>query len=202
MSRKLTYGFSLLELLVVIAIIALLLALVTPAMNSTLSGGRMTQAATLFVNQCSIGHLKAIGENRPIRLRLIRKDADSAYDRMQLVANNSAGTLLPVEKVNVMPTGTALARSVNLSSLLDASKDPSLAEKAAGVSDPAIPEFGTTYRYVEFSFRPRGSLDLDITKKWFVTVVMLRDENATQAPANFATVQIDPVNGGIQVFRP
>jgi hypothetical protein len=31
---------------------------------------------------------------------------------------------------------------------------------------------------------------------------MLREENATQAPANFATVQIDPVNGGIQVFRP
>jgi uncharacterized protein (TIGR02596 family) len=202
MIRKLTDGFSLLELLVVIAIIALLLALVTPSMNSTLSGGRLAQAATLFVNQCSIGHLKAIGENRPIRLRLIRKDASSAYDRMQLVEDTSSGILLPVEKVNVMPTGTALARSVNLSSLLDASKDASLAEKAAGASDPAIPEFGTAYRYVEFSFRPRGSLDLDITKKWFATVVMLREENSTQAPANFTTVQIDPVNGGIQVFRP
>jgi hypothetical protein len=78
-----------------------------------------------------------------------------------------------------------------------------IAESAAApTKDPSIPGLGTSYRYVQFTFRPRGSLELNIQDNWFATVVFARHASDSSPPANFATIQIDPVNGGVQVYRP
>jgi uncharacterized protein (TIGR02596 family) len=189
----------LIELLVVVAIIGLLMTAAVPALNSVLENGRLTQAATLVVNQFTLARQKASAENKNITLRFIRANASPAYDRVQLVTLDTAGNATAVGRVVTLSMATAIAKSTTLSSLIDPYKE----SPANPLTDPTLPELGSNYRYVQFSFRPRGSLDLDVTQKWFATVLLLRDDQSgTTTPANFATIQIDPVNGGLQVYRP
>lgn len=192
-------AFSIIELLVVIAIVAILLAATGPALSGLLESGRVAQAATLLTNQLTIGRFKAIAENRPISLRIIRKDASSSFDRLQLVGFDSKGNVTVAERVATLPTGTTIAQSSDLSSLLAPSSNP---EVSASSTDPIVPGLGTNYRYVEITFRPRGSLNLDISKKWFATVMLLRSDQSNEVPSNFTTIQIDPVNGGVRYYRP
>ena len=184
----------------VIAIIGLLMTAAVPALNSVLENGRLTQAATLVVNQFTLARQKASAENKNITLRFIRKNASSPYDRIQLVTLDSASNATPVSRLTTLPMQTAIASDTALSSLM------SLGESSASsTKDPSIPELGTSYLYKQYTFRPRGSLDgspLTITDKWFATVVLQRNASNTTAPANFATIQVDPVNGGLQIYRP
>ena len=193
-------AFSLIELLVVVAIIGLLMTTAAPALNSVLENGRLTQATTLVVNQFTLARQKASAENKNITLRFIRKDTSSSYDRIQLVTLDSASNATPVSRLTTLPMQTAIASDTALSSLM------SLGESSASsTKDPSIPELGTSYLYRQCTFRPRGSLDgspLTITDKWFATVVLQRNASNTTAPANFATIHIDPVNGGLQIYRP
>jgi uncharacterized protein (TIGR02596 family) len=186
----------LIELLVVVAIIGLLMTAAVPALNSVLENGRLTQAATLIVNQFTLARQKASAENKNITLRFIRKDADSPYDRIQLVTLDSANNATPVSRLTTLPMQTAIASDTALTSLM------SLESTASSAKDPSLPELGTSYLYKQCTFRPRGSLDLNIQSNWFATVVLQRNASNTTAPANFATIQIDPVNGGLQIYRP
>jgi prepilin-type N-terminal cleavage/methylation domain-containing protein len=70
-------AFSLIELLVVVGIITLLMALLVPALNGPLESGRLTQVATVLSGQLSLARQKAVTENRPIIVRIIRKDSSS-----------------------------------------------------------------------------------------------------------------------------
>ena len=198
-SVRVRSAFSLIELLVVIAIIGLLMTAAVPALNSVLENGRLTQAATLVVNQFTLARQKASAENKNITLRFIRKNALSPYDRIQLVTLDSATNATPVSRLITLPMQTAIASDTALTSLM------SLTETPSSANDPSLPELGTSYLYIQCTFRPRGSLDgspLTITDKWFATVVLQRNASNTTAPANFATIQVDPVNGGLQIYRP
>jgi uncharacterized protein (TIGR02596 family) len=188
----------LIELLVVIAIIGLLMTAAVPALNSVLENGRLTQAATLVVNQFTLARQKASAENKNITLRLIRKDDDdSPYDRIQLVTLDSATNATPVSRLITLPMQTAIASDTALTSLMSLGESPADRER-----DPSIPELGTSYLYTQCTFRPRGSLDLNTQSNWFATVVLQRNASNSTAPANFATIQVDPVNGGLQIYRP
>jgi uncharacterized protein (TIGR02596 family) len=190
----------LIELLVVVAIIGLLMTAAVPALNSVLENGCLTQAATLVVNQFNLARQRASAENKNITVRFLQKDASSPYDRIQLVTLDSATNATPVSRLITLPMQTAIASDTALTSLM------SLTESTANSArDPSIPELGTSYLYKQCTFRPRGSLDgnpLTITDKWFATVVLQRNASNTTAPANFATIQVDPVNGGLQIYRP
>jgi len=196
-SVRVRSAFSLIELLVVVAIIGLLMTAAVPALNSVLENGRLTQAATLVVNQFTLARQKASAENKNITLRFIRKDDKSPFDRIQLVTLDSATNATPVSRLTTLPMQTAIASDIALTSLM------SLTESTANSArDPSIPELGTSYLYRQCTFRPRGSLDLSIQSNWFATVVLQRNASNTTAPANFATIQVDPVNGGLQIYRP
>ena len=196
-SVRVRSAFSLIELLVVIAIIGLLMTAAVPALNSVLENGRLTQAATLVVNQFTLARQKASAENKNITLRLIRKDTSSPYDRIQLVTLDSANNATPVSRLTTLPMQTAIASDPTLTSLMSLTESSANSEK-----DPSIPELGTSYLYKQCTLRPRGSLDLNIQSNWFATVVLQRNASNTTAPANFATIQVDPVNGGLQIYRP
>jgi hypothetical protein len=150
----------------------------------------------LVVNQFTLARQKASAENKNITLRLIRKDTSSPYDRIQLVTLDSANNATPVSRLTTLPMQTAIASDTALTSLM------SLESTASSAKDPSLPELGTSYLYKQCTFRPRGSLDLNIQSNWFATVVLQRNASNTTAPANFATIQIDPVNGGLQIYRP
>jgi uncharacterized protein (TIGR02596 family) len=187
----------LIELLVVVAIIGLLMTAAVPALNSVLENGRLTQAATLLVNQFTLARQRASAENKNITLRFIRKDTSSPYDRIQLVTLDSSSNATPVTRLTTLPMQTAIASDTALSSLMSLGESSAISTK-----DPSIPELGTSYRFIQCTFRPRGSLDLNIQSNWFATVVLQRNASTTTAPANFATIQVDPVNGGLQIYRP
>ena len=193
-------AFSLIELLVVVAIIGLLMTAAVPALNSMLENGRLTQAAAVLVNQFTLARQRASAENKNITLRFIRKDTSSPYDRIQLVTLDSANNATPVSRLTTLPMQTAIASSTALTSLMSLGESNAISTK-----DPSLPELGTSYLYKQCTFRPRGSLDgspLDIQDKWFATVVLQRNASNTTAPSNFATIQVDPVNGSLQVYRP
>jgi uncharacterized protein (TIGR02596 family) len=190
-------AFSLIELLVVIAIVGLLMTAAVPALNSVLENGRLTQAAAMLVNQFTLARQRASAENKNITVRFIRKDTSSPYDRIQLVTLDSANNATPVSRLTTLPMQTAIASDTALTSLMSLTESP-----ANSTKDPSIPELGTSYLYRQCTFRPRGSLDLNIQGNWFATVVLLRNASNTTAPANFATIQVDPVNGGLQIYRP
>ena len=196
-SVRVRSAFSLIELLVVIAIIGLLMTAAVPALNSVLENGRLTQAATLVVNQFTLARQKASAENKNITLRLIRKDTSSPYDRIQLVTLDSANNATPVSRLTTLPMQTAIASDTALTSLMSPTES-----SANSARDPSLPELGTSYLYKQYTFRPRGSLDLNIQSTWFATVVLQRNASNSTAPANFATIQVDPVNGGLQIYRP
>jgi uncharacterized protein (TIGR02596 family) len=191
----------LIELLVVVAIIGLLISATVPALNSVLENGRLTQAAALVVNQFTLARQRASAENKNITLRFIRKDTSSPYDRIQLVTLDSANNATPVSRLTTLPMQTAIASDTGLSSLMSLTEST-----ASSAKDPSLPELGTSYLYKQCTFRPRGSLEtgdpLNIQKNWFATVVLQRNASNPTAPANFATIQVDPVNGGLQVYRP
>jgi len=111
-------AFSLIELLVVVAIIGLLMTAAVPALNSVLENGRLTQAATLVVNQFTMARQKASAENKNITLRFIRKDTSSPYDRIQLVTLDSANNATPVSRLTTLPMQTAIASDTALTSLV------------------------------------------------------------------------------------
>jgi uncharacterized protein (TIGR02596 family) len=193
-------AFSLIELLVVVAIIGLLISATVPALNSVLENGRLTQAAALVVNQFTLARQRASAENKNITLRFIRKDTSSPYDRIQLVTLDSANNATPVSRLTTLPMQTAIASDTALSSLMSLTEST-----ASSAKDPSLPELGTSYLYKQCTFRPRGSLDgdpLTMPSNCFATVVLQRNASNTTAPANFATIQVDPVNGGLQVYRP
>jgi uncharacterized protein (TIGR02596 family) len=178
-------------------ILVILMATAGPALNSVMDGGRVTQAATTTINQLTLGRLKAIAENRTIGVRFIRTNSTASYDRIQLVSIDSSGRATGAEKVALLPDGAAIAKSGLLSSILNTNE-----VSAVSGTDPSIPNLGTAYRYIQFTFRPRGNTDRDITQKWFVTVLLQRNDNSDTPPKNFVTIQVDPVNGGLQIYRP
>jgi len=72
----------------------------------------------------------------------------------------------------------------------------------------SLPRVGTSYSYASFRFFRGGTTSLlqaNNTNPWCVTLVNSTDllgSGATNLPANFTTIVIDPYNGSIRPFRP
>jgi uncharacterized protein (TIGR02596 family) len=189
-------AFSLVELLVVMALIAILSALAVPAFSSIAQSGRVSQALAAALSTFSLAAQRASSEDRPVTVRLL-KGADGNYAALQLVEIMPDGTARALDRVVKLPEGVAFASSTNLSSFF------SLPERAAGAGDPPVSGLPAGYSYRQFQFRPDGRLGLSVTNAWFLTVLLSRGgSDSSTPPANFATVQVDPVNGRLSVYRP
>lgn len=70
---------------------------------------------------------------------------------------------------------------------------------------PSLPSFQSNYAAIVFRFTPKGSLSLDNTQQWFLTIISATDNptnSATFTPKNFATIQIDGFTGKMSYYRP
>ena len=198
-------AFSLIELLVVIALIALMATFAAPAVSSLLRGNEVTRAEQTLVQQFALARQTAIARNRRVEVRLYKFDnpealgSDSTFCALQTFVINEDNSAKPFGRLAKLPASVVLNEAAANSSLLG------LADKAWTAQDPQIslPGIGTSYTAKAFQFRPDGSTGLASGTKWFVTLhAATAGAAASSPPANFATIQVDPVSGAARSYRP
>lgn len=192
-------AFSLVELLVVVALLGLLAVLAVPALTSILESGRLNRATNQVLSTLSVAAQRASAENRAIGVRMIRPGNEDEWRFLQVVEILPDGTVQPIERLVALADGTAIASSAQLSSFFH------ITERTKTTQDPDIAAVGNNYRFREFQFRPDGRMNLDVTQKWYLTVMHgapKADPSSTTPPTNYATIQVDPVNGSTTLFRP
>jgi uncharacterized protein (TIGR02596 family) len=213
MTRKTSPAFTLIELLVVVAIMAILLTFVIPAASNMLGGTNINKATQTVVDQLTLARQSAITLNRPVEVRFYQyhdpetPGTSSCFRALQAWEVVKAGSYIPLEKVQSLPTGIIMDRgTTSPSNTLSSLFYPNGA--VLGPPGPAsIPRVGTQYSYVAIHFTPSAATDLlptgGASGSWFITLhAELSGDALTTPPPNFVTIQIDPVSGTLQFFRP
>jgi uncharacterized protein (TIGR02596 family) len=190
-------AFSLIELLVVIFLIALLTTLAVPTITSVAGGTSVTRAGQLVADQFALARQDATGKNREVQVRFVWKDeVPAGYKGVQLWAPSAQDVMdyRPISRIAWMPEGTMISSDAALSPLIN---HPTIPE-----TNEVFPGRGPT-KYCGFRFRSSGSTDLNFNSSSnFVTVLQNKDAPASGVPANYAVVQVDPVNGRVRTYRP
>ena len=206
-------AFSLLELLVVMAIIAVLALVSIPAFEQLVKGSRLTIAGRALIDELSLARQTALSRNIPVEVRFYRLPDNSTsvtlthYRAFQIFLNDDTNT--PLGKAVFLPPGVVIFED----SASSATPKTSLFLKPGPLTDPdpkkgdtapLLPSYDDRYEYVSFRFKGNGETDLSSTTTGvFLTLISLTDKTTGSGlPANFVTIQIDPVNGRVQSFRP
>ena len=200
-------AFTLVELLVVMALITLLAAVSVPAYQSLTGGMALTRAYNLTLERINQARQEALTRSNIVEVRFYKTgsagDASAGYRVIRLVRlerpEDAAPASDPVEtdlvRPAVLPTGVVISED-NAHSTLIASP-PS---QGSG----SVPGMGGTHPYVGFRFARDGSTNLsaDPSRKWFLTLCRAEEAGAGGVPKNLGTVQIDPLTGRTQLYRP
>ncbi|SDT89133.1 Verru_Chthon cassette protein D [Verrucomicrobium sp. GAS474] len=196
-------GFSLIEVMVVLAIIVTVAFLAVPAVRQMMGGRGLTATGSAIANNLQLARQSALLQNRPIEVRfyfLPGPDGEGGrhYRAFQLFRIEDTGAV-PTTRILFFSKSIILTESPSTTSLLSLPGQP-LDGATTGVKLPGV---GVGYQYLSFRFRPSGDTNLDITQKWFLTVV---SENAPTVveglPADFLTIQLDPTSGKAVTLRP
>ena len=206
-------AFTLVELLVVVSIMAIVLVYVVPAANNILGGTSITRATQIVEDQLNLARQSAISLNRPVEVRFYQyhdpetSGTDYCFRALQAWEVVKANSFVPLGKVQALPTGVIMDKGTSsatttLSSLFYPNGNVN------GPPGPApLPRVGTQYSYVAIHFTAGAATDLLPTGgpsgSWFLT---LHAENSGDGlltpPPNFVTIQVDPVSGTLDFFRP
>jgi uncharacterized protein (TIGR02596 family) len=130
--------------------------------------------------------------------------------RYNLTASSNIPYLYkPLDRMQRLQQGIIFNSSRTLSSIFDTSKRKAKDGSTDLNPKQPLPDAGDQYQYFSIKFNPDGTTDLyPVTDNWFLTIHDksagdgTTGSSATAPPANFATIQVDPVNGNIRVFRP
>jgi len=200
-----TQAFTLLEMLAVMAVAGIIFTLSLTALNSLKRSSGLTNGMNDLVNELARGRQLAITKNRAVEVRFYRDEsgaaADQHYRSYQLYEYADDGSAVAAGKVKWLPGQVILDSNANLSTLLAGSQ---LKSWTATDPQPSLPKSGLNYSAKIFRFRPDGSADLSMSGcQWFVTLHSAVDgDNLSALPSNYATVQVEPVNGQVRYFRP
>ena len=209
-------------MLAVLAIIGILIALLAPAISTIVRGPLLTQSSDLIVSVLNLGQQTATSRNQSVEVRFyqyadpavqgesVNNASSGKYRALQLFLVNADGTVMPFNSVQTLPTGiiadAGTGTAATLSSLLASTQ-----AKVWNTNDPktSLPRAGTVYNCCVFQFRSDGSTNLPpipptpLPPNWFITLHNIIDgDSRTTPPVNFATIQLDPINGASTVYRP
>lgn len=189
-------AFSLLEILAVVAILGILMALVAPAIISSLSASNLNKAGQTIGDQIALARQEALTRNREIQIRFyyISDGQEAGWRAIQIWRVEASGdkfTDIAVSRLQQLPEGVVISEDPSLSPLLKAD------QSVRGESN--LP--GGVASYSGFRFLPGGGTgDTLTTANNFVTVQS--SQETRNPPKNFYTVQVHPLTGKISVFRP
>jgi len=199
--RQAHSGFSLLELLVVVAIIALLTALVTPAVQSVTGGLDITRAADLVSTYIGIARQTAVTRNRNTEVRFYFLKDSFGVERcraLQIFLQKDDGSGWDAfGRIQKLPDSICIDSGSELS--------PLIGRQTKKAGSDSLPGVGTGYQYVVITYRPDGTAKpiTGNTTDNFITLRLSRlDDPLTTLPDNYATIQIIPVTGQVRTFRP
>jgi uncharacterized protein (TIGR02596 family) len=207
-------GFSLIEILVVVAIMSLLLVLSAPSMSAAFKGSKLSQGAADVVSFLSEARLSAIRTNNTVEVRFYRyanptgSVREPLYQAMRMykvtpkpntsnvAVQTTATPLGPVRKI----TATTYITSIPTMSSLLGNATYSGVEQVRGLAD--LRPISADYR--SFAFRPDGSVNLPEDERWFLTILETDTFRLGREaePPDYATVLLNPTNGGVRTFTP
>lgn len=189
-------ALSVVELLVVMVVLIVLLSLAAPAVLSPLRGSNLNRAGQIVGDQIALARQEALTRNREVQVRFYHwpSGLNAGWRGVQVwrvEMENGDLTEVPVSRLQKLPDGIAISDQSSLSPLLDA--DNTIGGQAT-IGNEKV-------HYVGFRFRPGGGTDSSVTAtNNFLTLHAIEDKSSP--PANFYTLQVDPLTGKVSVFRP
>jgi uncharacterized protein (TIGR02596 family) len=196
-SRRSPRGFSLLEL-VLAMVVGLVVLFLGMAGYARLVDSAAIDAGGQMVNDLlTEARQDAVSQNTAVEVRLYdttpAPGQPTAYGSLQLRWMRSDGTTPPASPLLVLPQAAVIDATPSHSSLVTLNAETPTA-------DPTDPRIDALTR--SFHFLPDGSTDLAASGKWLLTLRALAQSNPARFPANWACVEIDPVTGRAQLYRP
>ncbi|WP_395736856.1 Verru_Chthon cassette protein D [Prosthecobacter sp.] len=196
-------AFSLVEMIVVVAIVTMLFAVAAPYTFSVIQSASLSSAGDTLMQKISQAQQRASSENRPIGLDFFyyNQDEIKACHAIQLVSYDAASNVAtPLEPPVYWSEGRVVLLEGALSPMFSTNVQPINTGLAA--QEPFKKLGATFYRVV---FYPDGSTSLKIPLRTaYLTLVGVKNykQDLATAPANYYTVQIDPVTGRGHSYRP
>jgi len=187
------FGFTLLELIVAMGISLVLVCLSVVGYTRFIESTAIDSGASMVNDALTEARQDAVTQNNMVEVRFYAATAGNAYDALQLRWHNTDGTTPAAAPAIVLPTAAVIDATTIHSSLVTTNTE-------APASDATDPRLNALTRC--FHFLPDGSTDLAATGKWMVTIRALSQSNPANFPANWACVEIDPLTGRTQVYRP
>jgi uncharacterized protein (TIGR02596 family) len=209
-------GFTLIELLVVLSIMALLAVATMPSLEGLISSANLRGGANSVVAELDLARQTASARNLPVEVRCYQdtakpKDTNGNYPYhiIALVIPMSASGAASDEFV-AQPL--FLSGDVVIDSNPQYSSGLNVGLGAAGLQPAGATELASApyalrnLPYIKFTFLANGTINLDPTQQWCLTLLngnKARPPSAGSTPAaNFVALILDTQTGRARVYQP
>jgi uncharacterized protein (TIGR02596 family) len=199
-------AFSLIELLVVISIIGILSAAAIGGLSNVARSTNLTSAAQRLGDQFALARQTAVARNLPVEVRIYKlPDFDfttggaTLWRGLQLFIKDGTNDV-PASRPLFFPQRVIISENAQAS--------PLLTDLGTELTPPSnVGAFtAANVRYKSFTIRPNGTVTATSSvpdANWFLTVHHENDPKPDSIkPANFATVQINPITSKVTILRP